>query len=204
MTTLWLIIHSTVRGYWHSVQVFANTNKAAKNSLVFNFIGKYMLLLHICLEAELMICRMYICFLSRYCQVAFHSACNSLYDHQQCVSSSYSPSLVAHAVTQGGVQGDLILVCLSIYLHRAHFYAIQFHEFGLKHRAMDPSPQSRYRRVPSSPQISWSASLYFTPPPFLSLGSHWSDLYPYSFTFSRLSSKQKHMVCSVLVLTPLT
>ena len=83
MTTLWLIIHSTVCGYWHSVQVFANTNKAAKNSLVLNFIGKYMLLLHICLEVELMICRMYICFLSRYCQVAFHSACNSLYDHQQ-------------------------------------------------------------------------------------------------------------------------
>lgn len=77
----------------------------------------------------------------RYCQIASHSGGSCLHCHQQCVSSTYTPSLVAHAVTSVGTQGDLVLVCLR----RGNFCSVLFPEFGLKHRDMYPSPNSRYR-----------------------------------------------------------
>lgn len=96
----------------------------------------------------------------RYCQIAFHSGGSRLHCHRQCVSSTYAPSLVAHAVTSVRMQGHLVWVCLR----RGNSCSVFFPEFGLKHRARYLSPQSRYRGF-RHPQTAWCCLFMSHPSP---------------------------------------
>lgn len=140
----------------------------------------------------------------RYCQIAFQSGCRDFLSHQQDVSSSLSPSLITHTITQVGHRWTLFQ--FVFFLHRANFYSVQFHDIGLKHKAIPVSiaavkvPKGSLTTTITTTPCKWpaAASLYSTPPPLSDPGSHWSDLHPYKSTFPRFSSKWNPMVCSLL------